>query len=83
MRPTINYDLLCGGSQVRLREMSVGQKQLCKAVDCAVRFLYIDNGEIQLTNKKDEVLHTTIPKPFIASREACEKAGNYMVDEGI
>lgn len=30
----------------------------------------------------DEVLHTTIPKPFVASREACEKAGEYLVDEG-
>lgn len=30
----------------------------------------------------DEVLHTTIPKPFVASKEACEEAGNYLVDEG-
>lgn len=30
----------------------------------------------------DEVLHTTIPKPFVASPEACQKAGKYLVDEG-
>lgn len=30
----------------------------------------------------DEVLHTTIPKPFVASQESCEKAGKYLVDEG-
>lgn len=30
----------------------------------------------------DEVLHTTIPKPFVASPEACERAGKYLVDEG-
>ena len=30
----------------------------------------------------DEVLHTTIPKPFVASPEACEKVGKYLVDEG-
>lgn len=30
----------------------------------------------------DEVLHTTIPAPFVASPEACQKAGEYLVDEG-
>lgn len=30
----------------------------------------------------DEVLHTAIPKPFVASPEACEKVGKYLVDEG-
>lgn len=30
----------------------------------------------------DNVLHTTIPKPFVASPEACAKAGKYLVDEG-
>lgn len=30
----------------------------------------------------DKVLRTTIPKPFVASPEACEKAGKYLVDEG-
>ena len=30
----------------------------------------------------DEILHTTIPKPFVASPETCAKAGKYLVDEG-
>lgn len=30
----------------------------------------------------DEVLHVTIPKPFVASPDACTKAGKYLVDEG-
>lgn len=30
----------------------------------------------------NEVLHTTIPKPFVATPEACRKAGKYLVDEG-
>lgn len=30
----------------------------------------------------NEVLHTTIPEPFVASPEACQKAGKYLVDEG-
>lgn len=30
----------------------------------------------------DEVLHITIPKPFVASQEACGKARKYLVDEG-
>ena len=30
----------------------------------------------------DEVLHTTIPAPFVASPEACQNAGEYLVDEG-
>lgn len=29
----------------------------------------------------DEVLHTTIPKPFLASKDNCTKAGKYLVDE--
>lgn len=27
----------------------------------------------------DEVLHTAIPKPFVASPEACEKVGKYLI----
>lgn len=30
----------------------------------------------------DEILHTTIPKPFVASPEECQKIGKYLVDEG-
>ncbi len=30
----------------------------------------------------DKVLCTEIPKPFIASPEACRAAGEYLVDEG-
>lgn len=30
----------------------------------------------------DEVLHTTIPKPFVATPEYCQKVGEYLVDEG-
>ena len=30
----------------------------------------------------DSVLHTTIPKPFVATPEACVAAGEYLVDEG-
>ena len=30
----------------------------------------------------DEVLHTTIQKPFVASRDECKRAGKYLVDEG-
>lgn len=30
----------------------------------------------------DEVLHTTIPKPFVATPESCQKAGEYLLDEG-
>lgn len=30
----------------------------------------------------DEVLHTTIPKPFVASPWMCQKVGKYLVDEG-
>ena len=30
----------------------------------------------------DEVLHTTIPKPFVATPETCQKVGEYLVDEG-
>ena len=29
----------------------------------------------------DNVLKVTIPKPFVASKEACKEAGKYMVDE--
>lgn len=29
----------------------------------------------------DEILHTTIPEPFVASAGKCEKAGRYLVDE--
>ena len=30
----------------------------------------------------DEVLHITIPKPFVATPETCKNAGEYLVDEG-
>lgn len=30
----------------------------------------------------DEVLHTTIPKPFVATAESCKAVGKYLVDEG-
>ena len=30
----------------------------------------------------DEILHTTIPKPFVATPETCHKVGEYLVDEG-
>lgn len=30
----------------------------------------------------DKVLHTTIPKPFVATPEACQRAKKYLVDEG-
>ncbi len=30
----------------------------------------------------DEILHTKIPKPFVATPESCQKAGEYLVDEG-
>lgn len=29
----------------------------------------------------DEVLHVTIPKPFVATPESCGAAGKYLVDE--
>lgn len=74
MRPIINYDFLCGGSQVQIREMSVGQKQLCKAVDCAVRFLYIDTGEIQLAKKKSDksTIVKSIPSSETGARTGCK-----------
>lgn len=30
----------------------------------------------------DKVLHTTIPKPFVATPETCQQAKKYLVDEG-
>ena len=30
----------------------------------------------------DNVLHTTIPKPFVATPETCKQVKKYLVDEG-
>lgn len=30
----------------------------------------------------EKELHVSIPEPFLASPEACQKAGKYLVDEG-
>ena len=83
MRPITNYDLLCGENQVQLREMIVGQKQLCKAVDCAVRFLYIDTGEIQLAKKKSDksTIVKSIPSSETGARTGCKtKSGKeYLI----
>lgn len=43
---------------------------------------YSDEHVTHLQWLADEVLHTTIPKPFVATPESCKKVGKYLVDEG-
>lgn len=66
-----------------MRPWKQGQKQLCKAVDCAVRFLYIDTGEIQLAKKKSDksTIVKSIPSSETGARTGCRtKSGKeYLI----